>query len=83
MNGWLLAAIALLVALVPCAIVLFRDRPVDRLVALESAGAIETLQLLLLAEAFHRPVFFDLALTLALLSFTGGLVFARFFERWL
>jgi multicomponent Na+:H+ antiporter subunit F len=38
---------------------------------------------MLLAEGFGRLPFFDLALTLALLSFAGGLVFARFLERWL
>jgi multisubunit Na+/H+ antiporter MnhF subunit len=38
--------------------------------------------LLLIAQGIHRPPFFDLALAAALLSFAGGLVFARFFERW-
>ncbi len=83
MNGWLLAAIALLLTLVPCGVVIVRGRPADQLVAFEAAGGIETLLLLLLAEALHRPAFFDLALTLALLSFAGSLVFARLFERWL
>jgi multisubunit Na+/H+ antiporter MnhF subunit len=36
----------------------------------------------LLAEGLHRSGVFDLALVLALLSFGGGLVFARFLERW-
>ncbi len=83
MNAWLLAAFALLLTLIPCAVVLFRDAPADRLVALETAGGIETLLLLVLAEGLHRPAFFDLALTLALLSFAGSMVFARLFERWL
>ncbi len=83
MNAWLLAALALLVTLVPCAIVAWRGHPVDQLVALETAGGIETLMFLLLAEGFRRPAFFDAALTLALLSFAGALVFARFLERWL
>ncbi len=83
MNGWMLAALALLLTLVPCAIVVTRGPAVDRLVALETANGIETLLLLVLAEAFNRSAFFDLALTLALLSFAGAMVFARFFERWL
>ena len=39
--------------------------------------------LLLLAEGFGRAPFTDLAVALALLSFGGGLVFARFLERWM
>ncbi len=83
MNVWLGASLALLITLVPCGVVVVRGRPVDQLIALEAAGGIETLILLLLAEAFGRTEFFDLALTLALLSLAGALVFARFFERWL
>ncbi len=83
MNMWLAAGAGLLVALIPCGITCFRGRPEDRLAALELAGVIVTLELLLLAQAFHRPAFYDLAVTLAMLSFGGGMVFARFLERWL
>ena len=38
---------------------------------------------LLLAQAYDRAIYFDLALALALLSFAGGMVFARFLERWI
>jgi multisubunit Na+/H+ antiporter MnhF subunit len=55
----------------------------DRLAALETAGVINTLALLVLAEGFQRIPFVDLALAMALLAFAGGLVFARFLERWL
>jgi multicomponent Na+:H+ antiporter subunit F len=81
-NEWLLAALALLAGLLPCAAVCLRGDPVNRLVGLELAGVLDTLVLLLLAEGFHRAVYFDLALALALLSFAGGMVFARFLERW-
>jgi multicomponent Na+:H+ antiporter subunit F len=81
-NIWLVAALALIVGLVPCGIVAFREPPMDRLVGLELASVIVSLVLILLAQGFHRPPFFDLALALALLSFAGGLVFARFLERW-
>ncbi len=83
MNLWLLAACALSLSLVPCAVVCVSGKSLDRLVALEATGGIETLVMLLLAQAFGRPEFFDLALTLALLSLAGGLTFVRFFERWL
>lgn len=83
MNVWLLYAIVLLLALVPAGVAVFRGNLVDRLVGLETAATIDVLVLVLLAEAFHRTNMFDLALTLALLSFGGGLVFVRFLERWL
>ena len=83
MNVWLLAATVLLFALVPCGIIVFRGSAMERVVGLEMAGLIVTLLLILLAEGFHRVPFYDLALTLALLAFGGGLVFVRFLERWL
>lgn len=83
MNVWLTAAAALLVCLVPVGIVCLRGNAVDRVVGLELAGVFVTITLVLLAEGFHRAPFFDLPLTLALLSFAGTLVFARFLERWM
>ncbi len=83
MNPWIVSATVLVLALIPCGIVCARGTPLDRLAGLEAAGTIEVMTFLLLAEGYHRAAFFDLALTLALLMFAGGLVFARFFERWL
>ncbi|MFY0576151.1 monovalent cation/H+ antiporter complex subunit F [Cystobacter fuscus] len=83
MNAWLVSAAVLLVALVPCAITCLRGKPTDRLVGLEMGSIILTLELILLAQGFHRVPFYDLAVAMALLSFGGGLVFARFLERWL
>jgi multicomponent Na+:H+ antiporter subunit F len=83
MDEWTVAALALLAGLVPCGVVCLRGGPVDRLVGLELAGTVDTLVLLLLAQAYDRAIYFDLALALALLSFAGGLVFARFLERWI
>jgi multisubunit Na+/H+ antiporter MnhF subunit len=83
MNPWLAAAGAMLLCLIPCGIACLRGDPVERLAGLEAAGLIATLILLLLAEGTHRVPFVDLALALALLSFGGGLVFARFLERWM
>jgi multicomponent Na+:H+ antiporter subunit F len=81
-NEWLLASLALLAGLVPCGLLCLRGDPINRLVGLEMAGTIDALVLMLLAEGFGRPIYFDLALALALLTFAGGLVFARFLERW-
>jgi multicomponent Na+:H+ antiporter subunit F len=83
MNLWLIAAAIMTVALIPCAIVCLRGPVTDRLAGLEAAGLIATLIMLLLAEGFDRQPFTDLALALALLSFGGGMVFARMLERWM
>jgi multicomponent Na+:H+ antiporter subunit F len=82
MNAWLIATTVLLVGLVPCLVVMLRGSVVEALVGLQMAGVLETVVLLMLAEGFHRPPFFDLALVLALLTLAGGLVFARMLERW-
>ncbi len=83
MNIWLAAAGVLLACLVPCGVACLRGDAVNRLVGLEAAGLLAPLILLLLAEGIHRQPFTDLALALALLGFGGGLVFARFLERWM
>lgn len=80
---WLLAIGGLSLGLIPLGIACFRGDEMDRLVALETASTLVALILLLLAQAMRRPVFFDLGLTQAFLSFGGGLVFVRFLERWL
>jgi multicomponent Na+:H+ antiporter subunit F len=82
-NVWIAAASGLSISLIPCAVVAFRGGVVDRLVAFEMASVCLSLVLLLLAEGYARTIFFDLAVALSLLSFGGGLVFARFLERWL
>lgn len=83
MNIWLIAALALLPGFVVCGVMLWRAEVVDAVVALSLASTLAALELVLLAEGLARSPFYDLALTLALLSFGGGLVFVRFLERWL
>lgn len=83
MSGWLWAATALTVSLAPCAWVCFRRELLVRLVAFELGNAITVLILVMVEQAQGRSAFFDVALTMALLSFGSGLVFTRFLERWL
>jgi multisubunit Na+/H+ antiporter MnhF subunit len=80
---WTVAATAVLVCLLGPFIRCVRGDAVSRLVALEAASSMAVVILLLLCEAYHRVPFVDLALALALLSFGGGLAFARFPEWWL
>lgn len=82
-NVYLLAAIVLLLSLLPSGWVCLRDpAPINRLIAFELAAVVDTLVFLLLAQGFGRDVYFDLAVALALLSLAGGLVFTHFMERW-
>lgn len=83
MNPWLISAIAVLACMIPCFVVCLRGDAMSRLVGLEAGSAMTAIILLLLSEAYNRISFVDLALTVALLAFGGGLVFARFLERWL
>ena len=82
MNEWILAAIVLVLGgIFPCLVVSIRASVMEGLVALELAGVIAVLVLLLLAEGFQRQPFVDLALALALLSFVGSLALVRYMER--
>jgi multicomponent Na+:H+ antiporter subunit F len=82
MNIWLLAAAFLLVGLVPCGAVCLRRSPVEALVGLEAATVVLVLVLVVLAVGFDRSIYADVAVVMAVLSFAGGMVFARFMERW-
>jgi multisubunit Na+/H+ antiporter MnhF subunit len=82
MNMWLTAATVLLVGMVPLGIVCVRAEPIDGLIALVTAATTLSFVLLLLAVGFGRSTYTDLALVLSVLSFSGGLVFVRYLERW-
>ena len=79
---WVGSAVALLVCQVPLLLAIARGRPMGALVALQQAAVVTVLVLVSITEAIRRPAFFDLGLALALLAPGGGLLFARFLERW-
>lgn len=81
MSEWQIAAAVLSAALVPCGWVCLRGSFADGVVAVQLAGTVAALALLVLAEAEARQPFADLALVLVVLSFAGTLVFTRFLER--
>ena len=83
MSPYLLAASILLSAVVPLMLFVVRASVAGGLVALNLGGTLATVVLLLIAAGTGREPFFDLALVSAVLSFAGGLAFARFVERWL
>jgi multicomponent Na+:H+ antiporter subunit F len=83
MNIWLAAAAGVSATLIPCAAMCLRGAPERRLVGLEMASVIVTIALVLFSVGFGRTIFMDLPLALALMSFGGGLVFARFLGKHL
>ena len=83
MNLWLIAGAAVSSALVPCADMCLRGSPERRLVGLEMASLLVTIAMVLFTVGFGRVPFIDLPLALAIMSFGGGLVFARFLEKHL
>ncbi len=83
MNFWLIAGAVVSATLVPCADMCLRGSPERRLVGLEMTSLIVTIALVLFTIGFGRLPFIDLPLALAIMSFGGGLVFARFLEKHL
>ena len=83
MNPFLMAAYGVGACLVPCAMMCLRGSPERRLVGFEMTSAIVAILLALLSAGTNRLVFMDLPLSLAMLTLGGGLVFARFLEKYL
>ena len=83
MTVWTAASIAATLALACCGVAIARGTIPARLVALQLASGIAALDLLLVAQSFGNESLYDMALCLALLSFPAGLVYARFYGRWL
>jgi multisubunit Na+/H+ antiporter MnhF subunit len=72
-----------LAGFVPLGWIAVRCRAIDGLVALQLAGNLTVLVLLCLSAGFHRLFEYALAVVAAVVSWIGGLVFARFLGRWL
>jgi multisubunit Na+/H+ antiporter MnhF subunit len=82
-NFWLITGVVVAATLVPCADMCLRGSAERRLVGLEMTSLIITIALVLFTIGFGRIPFIDLPLALAIMSFGGGLVFARFLEKHL
>jgi multisubunit Na+/H+ antiporter MnhF subunit len=81
--GFVAAAIAMLIAIIPAGIVLCRDELASSVVAYELITSVIVIVLALLAQGFQRSSEFELPVLLAVLMFGSGLVFVRAMERWL
>lgn len=83
MNLWLAVGVVFVLGLLICGFVVCRGRRItEALVGLQVAGTFAVAILMVMAEAFQRPSFFDLALALVAVSLPGILVYAYFIERW-
>jgi multisubunit Na+/H+ antiporter MnhF subunit len=82
-NGFVIAAIAMLIGVIPCGIVVWRGTVMEAVVGYEAISAIVVMVLLLLAEGFGRFGELELPIVLAVLLFGSGLVFVHALERWL
>jgi multisubunit Na+/H+ antiporter MnhF subunit len=83
MNAFTIAGMALLVGFVPLGVVCVLQREIDGIAALELCGALATLIFLCLGEGFHRSAYFDVPVVCAAATWIGGMVFARFFGRYI
>jgi multisubunit Na+/H+ antiporter MnhF subunit len=82
-SAFVIAAIAMLVALVPAGIVMVRGTLADAVVGFEFLASVAVLIFALLAEGFKRPSLFEFPVLLAVLMLGSGLVFVRTLEGWL
>ena len=83
MNAFVIAAIAMLIGMLPCLVVIWRGSAMQALVGYEAISSIAIMVLVLLPVGFNRFGEMELPVLLAVLLFGSGLVFARLLERWL
>lgn len=83
MTSFVVAAVAMLIALVPAGITIVRGTLADAVVGFEFITSVAVMVFALLAEGFKRPSLFEFPVLVALLLFGSGLVFVRALERWL
>jgi multisubunit Na+/H+ antiporter MnhF subunit len=82
-TSFLVAAVAMLIALAPAAVTLARGTLADAVIGFELITSVAVMVFALLAEGFKRPSLFEFPVIVAVLLFGSGLVFVRALERWL
>jgi len=82
-SGFVVAAVAMLIGIIPCAIVVWRGTAMEALAGYEAISSTAVMVLVLLAEGFNRFGELELPIVLAVLLLGSGLVFAHALERWL
>jgi multisubunit Na+/H+ antiporter MnhF subunit len=82
-SSFVIAAAAMVVALLPCLVVLARGDAMAAVVAYEAVSSVAIIVLVLLTEGFRRSSEFELPVLVALVLLGSGLAFVRFLERGL
>jgi multisubunit Na+/H+ antiporter MnhF subunit len=82
-TAFIVAAIAMLIVMVPAGVTIVRGTAADAVVGYQFITAVAVMILALLAEGFKRPSLFELPVLLAVLLYGSGLVYVRALERWL
>jgi multisubunit Na+/H+ antiporter MnhF subunit len=77
----MVATIVLVAMLAPLASLAAFGSTDDGLVALQMAGVVATVALLVMARALDREILADLAVVLGVCSFVGSLAYATLLER--
>ena len=83
MNAWVIAGMVVAAGMLPCAYMCFGGSPERRLVGLEMTSILLTIALVMFTIGWGSDAYIDIPLTLAIMAFGGGLVFARFLEKHL
>lgn len=81
MSAWLAAGVVLCAGVLACAAACARGAVAAAVAALQVAGAVASVALVVLSVAFSRQPFADLGLVTAVMSFAGSLAFLRYLER--
>jgi multisubunit Na+/H+ antiporter MnhF subunit len=82
-TSFVVAAVAMLISLVPAGITIARGTLADAVIGFQFITSVAVMIFALLAEGFRRPSLFEFPVLIALLLFGSGLVFVRALERWL
>jgi hypothetical protein len=82
-TAFLVAALGMLVAVIPLGAVAWRGSVMEAVVAYEAISSIVIMVLVLVPEGFGRSSEFELPILFAVLLLGSGLVFVRTLERWL
>ena len=82
-EPWIWASVALMLPFALALLSLARGNVPDRLAGVQIASVVSILVLAAMDFAFDQPAAIDVALSLALLTLPGTLLFAVFQERWL
>lgn len=83
MIGFLIAAVAMLLAVIPLGITALRGNLMHAVVAYEAMSSIVVMVLILIPQGFERSGEFEFPILMALLLLGSGLVFVHALERWL